>query len=266
MPPSWSDKIQLSDPLQFANRSNHSTDDAISSTLHLALTNLENKDSSFRLQFIDFSSAFNTIIPQKLINKLNLLGLNNSLCNWILDFLTRRLSQSVSATRGHNTVFVLLLKFFFFFFFCTFHWADLSWLTFHYWLYPVWLCMWQIIKNLEHISEQQTNKSDGFFIIASDFNHTYLKTVLPKFYQDVNFATRGNNTVDIVYTTAKNAYKAEPRPHLGYLDHISVMLIPAYRPLLKLAKPVQNQITVWPENATSALQDWLLPGHRLEQV
>ncbi len=33
--------------------------------------------------------------------------------------------------------------------FCTFHWADLSWLTFHYWLYPVWLCMWQIIKNLE---------------------------------------------------------------------------------------------------------------------
>ncbi len=34
-------------------------------------------------------------------------------------------------------------------FFCTFHWADLSWLTFHYLLYPVWLCMWQIIKNLE---------------------------------------------------------------------------------------------------------------------
>ncbi len=49
----------------------------------------------------------------------------------------------------------VMLHFFFFFFFlyiyffCTFHWADLSWLTFHYWLYPVWLCMWQIIKNLE---------------------------------------------------------------------------------------------------------------------
>ncbi len=26
---------------------------------------------------------------------------------------------------------------------------DLSRPTFHYWLYPVWLCMWQIIKNLE---------------------------------------------------------------------------------------------------------------------
>ncbi len=62
-------------------------------------------------------------------------------------------------------------------------------------------------------------------------------------------------TLDFVYTTEKNAYEAEPRPHLVYSDHISVMLIPAYRPLLKLAKLVQKQITVWPDNATSALQD-----------
>ncbi len=82
------------DPLQFAYRPNRSTDDAISSTLHLALTHLENKDSYVRMLFIDFSSAFNTIIPQQLINKLNLLGLNASLCNWILDFLTGR-PQSV---------------------------------------------------------------------------------------------------------------------------------------------------------------------------
>ncbi len=59
-----------------------------------------NKDSYVRMLFIDFSSAFNTIIPQQLMNKLNLLGLNNSLCNWILDFLTGR-PQSVRV--GHNT-------------------------------------------------------------------------------------------------------------------------------------------------------------------
>ncbi len=87
-------------PLQFAYRPNRSTDDAISTTLHLALTHLENKDSYVRMLFIDFSSAFNTIIPQQLINKQNLLGLNNSLCNWILDFLTGR-PQSVRV--GHNT-------------------------------------------------------------------------------------------------------------------------------------------------------------------
>ncbi|MCJ8735602.1 hypothetical protein PDJAM_G00249000 [Pangasius djambal] len=40
------------------------------------------------------SSGFNTIIPQHLIGKLNLLGLNTSLCNWILDLLTGR-PQSV---------------------------------------------------------------------------------------------------------------------------------------------------------------------------
>ncbi len=61
------------DPLQFAYRPNRSTDDAISFTFHLALTHLENKDSYVRMLFID--SAFNTIIPQQLINKLNLLGL-----------------------------------------------------------------------------------------------------------------------------------------------------------------------------------------------
>ncbi len=74
------------DPLQFAYHPNCSTDDAISSTLHLALTHLEQKDSYDRMLFIDFSSAFNTIIPQQLINKLNLLGLNLPLCNCILDF------------------------------------------------------------------------------------------------------------------------------------------------------------------------------------
>ena len=40
--------------------------------------------------FKDFSSAFNPIIPQHLSRKLSLLGLNTSLCNWILDFLTGR--------------------------------------------------------------------------------------------------------------------------------------------------------------------------------
>ncbi len=88
------------DPLQFAYRQNHSTDEAISSTLHLALTHLEDKDCYVRMLFIDFSSSFNTIIPQQLINKLNLLGLNNSLCNWILEFLTGR-HQSVCV--DHNT-------------------------------------------------------------------------------------------------------------------------------------------------------------------
>ncbi|KAK3506928.1 hypothetical protein QTP70_031211 [Hemibagrus guttatus] len=78
------------DPLQFAYHPNRSTDDAITTTLHLFLTQMDNKDTYVRMLFIDFSSAFNTIIPQQLIEKLSLLGLNTSLCNWILHFLTGR--------------------------------------------------------------------------------------------------------------------------------------------------------------------------------
>ncbi|KAK3552750.1 hypothetical protein QTP86_022157, partial [Hemibagrus guttatus] len=74
----------------FAYRPNCSTDDAITTTLHLSLTHLDNKDTYVRMLFINFSSAFNTIIPQHLIEKLSLLDLNTSLCNWILDFLIGR--------------------------------------------------------------------------------------------------------------------------------------------------------------------------------
>ena len=40
--------------------------------------------------FIDYSSAFNTISPSKLIIKLEALCLNAALCNWVLDFLMGR--------------------------------------------------------------------------------------------------------------------------------------------------------------------------------
>ena len=78
------------DPLQFAYRPNSSTDDAISIALHTALSHLDKKNTYVRLLFIDYSSAITTIVPSKVINKLRTLGLNISLCNWILDFLTGR--------------------------------------------------------------------------------------------------------------------------------------------------------------------------------
>ncbi len=45
------------DPLQFAYRSNRSTDDAIAFTLHTALSHLENKNTYVRMLFVDYSSA-----------------------------------------------------------------------------------------------------------------------------------------------------------------------------------------------------------------
>ncbi|KAI4882184.1 hypothetical protein NFI96_024767 [Prochilodus magdalenae] len=78
------------DPLQFAYRQNRSTDDAIALTLHPALPHLDKKNTYVRMLFVDYSSAFNTIVPSRLDIKLRDLGLNSSLCSWILNFLTDR--------------------------------------------------------------------------------------------------------------------------------------------------------------------------------
>ncbi|XP_051785268.1 uncharacterized protein LOC127528439 [Erpetoichthys calabaricus] len=54
------------DPHQFAYRANRSTEDAVATVLHAVLSHLEQQGSYARLLFIDFSSAFNTILPHRL--------------------------------------------------------------------------------------------------------------------------------------------------------------------------------------------------------
>ena len=95
------------DPLQFAYRHNRSTADTISLVLHSILKHLDNKDTYVRLLLIDYSSAFNTISPTKLISKLHDLGFGSSLCNWILNFRTHRL-QSIRV--GNNTFSTIILS------------------------------------------------------------------------------------------------------------------------------------------------------------
>jgi hypothetical protein len=56
--------------------------------------------------FIDYSSTFNTIVPTKLITKLRTLGLNTSLCNWILDFLMDR-PQVVRVGNNRSAMLIL---------------------------------------------------------------------------------------------------------------------------------------------------------------
>lgn len=82
------------DPLQYAYRPNRSTSDAIAAALHYSLSHLENKDSYINMLFVVYSSAFNTVMPHRLTDKLSSLGLHPTLCDWLLDFLTGR-PQSV---------------------------------------------------------------------------------------------------------------------------------------------------------------------------
>ena len=94
------------DPLQFAYRPNRYTDDAISIALHTALSHLDKRNTDVKMLFIDYSSAFNPIVSSKLINKLTTLGLNTSLCNWILDFLKGR-PQVVRVSSNTSAMLIL---------------------------------------------------------------------------------------------------------------------------------------------------------------
>ncbi|KAK0146238.1 RNA-directed DNA polymerase from mobile element jockey [Merluccius polli] len=105
------------------------------------------------------------------------------------------------------------------------------------------------------ISKQQTAHPEAAFIVAGDFNHSNLKTVLPKFHQHVSCHTRGDKTLDHVYTNIKGAYTALPLPHLGQSDHLSLFLIPRYAPLINRVKPTVKTVKVWPAGVESVLQN-----------
>lgn len=57
-----------------------------------------------RMLFIGFSSAFKTNIPQQLVEKLSLLGLNTHTCNYILDLLTERPQSVHISSRSSGTI------------------------------------------------------------------------------------------------------------------------------------------------------------------
>ncbi len=98
----------LLDPLQFAYRANRSVDDAVNMGLHFTLQHLDRPGTYVRILFVDFSSAFNTIIPDTLQNKLTQLSVPTSVCQWINSFLTDRqqlvrLGKFSSSTRTTST-------------------------------------------------------------------------------------------------------------------------------------------------------------------
>uniref|UniRef100_A0A669AWP5 Reverse transcriptase domain-containing protein n=1 Tax=Oreochromis niloticus TaxID=8128 RepID=A0A669AWP5_ORENI len=88
------------DPHQFAYRANRSTEDTVATALHAAVSHLEEHGSYVGMVFVDYCSAFNTILPHKLVVKLQHLGLPYSTCMWINSFLQGR-RQSVRV--GHRT-------------------------------------------------------------------------------------------------------------------------------------------------------------------
>jgi hypothetical protein len=78
------------DPYQFAYMANRSTEDAINTLLHGVYKHLEQPKTYVRMLFLDFSSAFNTIQPHLLAEKLLRMEVNPALIQWVHSFLTGR--------------------------------------------------------------------------------------------------------------------------------------------------------------------------------
>lgn len=67
---------------------NQSTEDAINSVMPLVLKHLEDSGAYLQMLLIDFSSAFNTLQPHLLIQKLKQLNVSLSIIRCYHSFLT----------------------------------------------------------------------------------------------------------------------------------------------------------------------------------
>ena len=95
---------QFQDPCQFAYKSKRSVDDAILIFVDNIYKHIEVSKTFCRIMFIDFSSAFNTIQPRMLVEKLMIRNVNKHICAWIFDFLTNR-PQFVRLLANNETYF-----------------------------------------------------------------------------------------------------------------------------------------------------------------
>ncbi|KAI3353469.1 hypothetical protein L3Q82_019997, partial [Scortum barcoo] len=78
------------DPLQFAYQPHLGVDDAVIYLLQRAHMHLDGGGGTVRITFFDFSSAFNTIQPLLLGEKLQVMGVDDTMISWITDYLTGR--------------------------------------------------------------------------------------------------------------------------------------------------------------------------------
>lgn len=95
-------------------------------------------------------------------------------------------------------------------------------------------------------------------LVAGDFNAGKLKSILPHFYQHVKCATRGEKTLDHLYSTLRDAYKALPHPPFGKSDHNSILLIPTYKQKLKQEVPLTHSIRKWSDDYVDWTKSFLV--------
>ena len=71
------------DEYQFAYRPRRNTEDAILTLINGIFEHLEKTGAFAKVVFVDFASAFNTIQPYLMVQKLLDLGVNFNIIRWI---------------------------------------------------------------------------------------------------------------------------------------------------------------------------------------
>ena len=69
----------------------------------------------------------------------------------------------------------------------------------------------------------------------------------------LNVQPEGEKTLDHLYYTHRDTYKALPRPPFGKSDHNTILLNPAYKQKLKQEVPVNCSIWKWSDDADAML-------------
>ena len=78
------------DQRQFGSLKGCSTVDALISMFHCWFSDTDSGGETVRVFLLDFSKAFDRINHQILIKKMRLLGIDDSILNWVIDFLMQR--------------------------------------------------------------------------------------------------------------------------------------------------------------------------------
>ena len=101
----------------------------------------------------------------------------------------------------------------------------------------------------------QIQHPEALFVISGDFNHVTLTSALAGFHQSVDYPTRKNRTIDLMYANVRDAYTTSPLPPLGKSDHNLICLTPLYTPLVKGQPITTNSIRKWKKGDKEILRD-----------
>ncbi|CAI5691468.1 unnamed protein product [Oreochromis niloticus] len=110
----------------------------------------------------------------------------------------------------------------------------------------------EYITNTLYKLEQLSPNSPKF--ILGDFNHCSPDKSLRGYQQYVSCSTRQGKTLDKCYGSVPDAFKALPLPPLGSADHHTILLAPAYTPVIKRIRKVSKNIKQWTEESILTLQ------------